>query len=168
MVPLDAAPALSAVLAAAWHDMVVAGEEATPRRRAEDVAHKRRAGEARPQGYRDLSVVFPRRRTVRLEVSGLRLWGSEEDRGTVRRAHAVRGHLRTLSGGRKPSERARAAAGEFGIVLPEGCTFVRPHVRGRGEGAGGEEQAPPARVVARRLRTVAALLAVGDHSSKAG
>ena len=61
----------------------------------------------------------------------------------------MRGHLRMLSGGRKPSEHARAAAGEPGIVLPEGFTFVRPHVRGRGVGDGGEEQAPALKAVAR-------------------
>ncbi len=47
------------------------------------------------------------------------------------RPHAVAGHLRRVSG--RASEEARRAAEEYRVVLPEGFTFVRPHVRGRKE-----------------------------------
>jgi hypothetical protein len=157
VVPLDVSPALGAVLAAVWRDMVVAGEEAAPRRAA---AGSRRAGAVREPrgpaaGVVDAAAVFPRRRTVRLELSGDRDWGAEEDRRAARRAHGVRGYLRRLAPGRKATGSARAAAGEYGIVLPDGHTFVRPHVRGRGEGAAPGQ---PVRVVARGLATVAAVL----------
>jgi len=61
----------------------------------------------------------------------------------------VRGHLRRLPEGQHPSESARTAAA-YGIVLPPGHTFVRPHTRG---GA-----APAGRPIA--ARGLASLLAV--------
>ncbi|MEM2493684.1 MAG: hypothetical protein QXE23_09125, partial [Nitrososphaerota archaeon] len=82
-------------------------------------------------------------------------WGEREERERIARAaHAVRGHLRRLPPGWKPSEEARAIAMGFGVVVPDGFTFVRPHMRGgRKEGEGeGEREA-----VARGLRSLALL-----------
>ncbi len=166
--PLDVSPAMGAVLAAVWRDMAVAGEEAVPRR-----SERAAGGEGirrplqfpRPQQGGAPVAVFPRRAAARLEMSGERSWGSEEDRRAVRRAHSVRGHLRRLAGRRRPSERARAAAGEWGVVLPEGYTFVRPHVRGRQDSFRGETE-QRVKVVARGLRTVAALLAPGGGGER--
>jgi hypothetical protein len=90
-----------------------------------------------------------------VELRGVRRWGTEEEVAAVRRAHAVRGHLRRLDGGRKASEVARKAAEEYGIVLPDGRTFVRPHVRGGRVEAG---SAQPPRLRAKGLATVAAVL----------
>ncbi len=159
LVPLRAAPAVGAALAAVWHDMVVAGEQATPRAEGRYRAPRTAPGGEAVPGSRAApkEAVFPRRSTSRLVLSGRRSWGGEEDRRAVRRAHAVRGHLRALWSGRKATEAARAFAAQHGLVLPAGYTFVRPHVRGRR--AGGEEPAPePVRVRARGLATVAVLL----------
>ncbi len=148
--------AIGAVLAAVWRDMAVAGEEAAPRRERRSAVPPAASGAFRAHGGGGVAV-FPRRSTRRLNLSGARWWGREEDRQAVRRAHAVRGHVRRLPGQRRPSEAARGAAGEWGIVLPAGCTFVRPHVRGKGRGEAAEPEAR--KVAARGLGTVAALLA---------
>ena len=44
--------------------------------------------------------------------------------------HLVSGHLRKLPDGWNVSEDAQQHAAEFGISLPDGHTFVRPHERG--------------------------------------
>ena len=44
--------------------------------------------------------------------------------------HVVSGHLRKLPDGWNVSEQAQQHAAEFGIHLPNGHTFVRPHERG--------------------------------------
>ncbi len=70
------------------------------------------------------------------------------DRTTTYPSHSPTAEL--LAGGQ-----ARSMAGEFGIALPDGYTFVRPHVRG-GEG----DAATPTETVvqSRGLATVMALL----------
>ena len=49
---------------------------------------------------------------------------------TVRRSHFVQGHLRRSQ---QPSEHQLALAARYGIIVPEGYTFVRPHERGKSE-----------------------------------
>lgn len=158
VVPLPAAPALSAVLAAVWRDLVVAGEEAAPARSA-GAERQRRASTATvaaPQSPR--VAVFPRRQTRTFTVSGYRLWGTEEDRKAARQAHTVRGHLRRLAPGRRTSAKAAAAAAEHGIIVPVGSTFVRPHVRGRSGRQLQRAPAQPAFAIAKGLRSVAVVL----------
>jgi len=59
------------------------------------------------------------------------VWASAADRRAIRKAMTlVRGHLRRLREGQHPSASAQAAASSYGIVLPPGHTFVRPHARG--------------------------------------
>lgn len=81
------------------------------------------------------------------------------DRETIeRRAHGVRGHLRRLRSGWTANDEAKAMAHSYGIQLPDGYTFVRPHVRGR-HGHGGENALEDeVIVVARKLATVMTLL----------
>jgi hypothetical protein len=154
VVPPGPGEALGAVLAAVWHDMVVAGEESVPEAKHGRAARVRGSGAAALSGP-PRAVVLPGHRRSGVELRGVRRWGAEEEVAAVRRAHAVRGHLRRLEGGRKASEAARKAAGEYGIVLPDGRTFVRSHVRG-GRGEAGAAQTP--RLRARGLATVAAVL----------
>jgi hypothetical protein len=80
-------------------------------------------------------------------------WSTSEERERmVRVAHAVRGHLRRLPEGWKRSAEAEQMAADFGVVLPEGHTFVRPHVTSG-------EALPDARpVIARGLNTLVSLL----------
>ena len=60
-----------------------------------------------------------------------RQWGSGEEREHIlRRAHQVRGFLRRLSPRHRASELAREFARAAGLVLPDGTTYVRPHMRG--------------------------------------
>jgi len=73
---------------------------------------------------------YPRSREARAAGSGSgpRCGGG----GRVRRAYQVSGHFRRLLPGQKPSEEAQENALLYAglIFLPEGFTFVRPHVRG--------------------------------------
>jgi hypothetical protein len=88
-----------------------------------------RAARARASGAAMLpgpprAVVLPGPRRSGVELRGVRRWGAEEEVAAVRRPDPVRGHLRRLEGGRKASEAARKAAGKYGIVLPDGRTFL--------------------------------------------
>ncbi len=172
MVHAEGRAVLGAVLAALWHDMAVAGEEALPER---EPSRRDRPAERRPPGLQEsapkpASAVFPgRRRAVRdVELSGVRSWGGLEDRVVVRRAHAVRGHLRKLHQGWAASEDARTHARSYGMVLPDGYTFVRPHVRGgKKDGPVGREgvQVEVPTVKARGLVTLTALLSPGGRET---
>lgn len=79
VVPRSVAPALSAVLAAAWRDMVVAGEEVMPAGRHGEASHFRGTGApSGPPPPLDRPAVFPRCRTPvgrTLAIGGHRLWG---------------------------------------------------------------------------------------------
>ena len=63
----------------------------------------------------------------------------ENDREITKQArayltpHVVSGHLRSLPDGWQRSKEAEAHAAEFGIHVPDGQTFVRPHERGEVE-----------------------------------
>ena len=146
---LPASGLVHATLAAFWHDLVVAGDEVivTPGRQpapAQPVARPIR-GAGAPV------LVLPRRS---IHLTGQREWGTAADREIVtRRSHGVRGHVRQLPGRWVRSEQAEREAGEWGIVLPEGHTFVRPHVRG-----GHDRARAPVVARARGLQTISALL----------
>lgn len=97
----------------------------------------------------------------RLSLSGAREWGSPEEREQIRlRMHGVAGHLRRLAENWSRSLEAEEAARAYGVVLPDGYTFVRPFVRG---GEGVEEGAvAPQRVVV-RSRGLASLVSLGGR-----
>ena len=160
-----AAPLVALTCAALWRDLRVAGEEAVPgsttrRKRAGKSKGKRKRPSARRRPVRTLPA-----RRVRL--TGRRTWGSGEEHAHIRRrAHAVRGHLRRLAPGWHASHQARELARQFGIVVPDGFTFVRPHVRG----GKGKAQEPTGVVVrAKGLASVMTLLGTGArrHPGKA-
>ncbi len=159
VVPEEAEPLLQAILAALWHDLRVAGEEAVPRRGAAPRvgAERPRPATERPASQRRSATrVLPARRYVRVE--GERDWGEAEERQRiVRRAHAVRGHLRRLPEGWHMSDGARWTATEFDIVVPYGFTFVRPHIRG-GHGAPADAEGAETVIRARGLASVMTLL----------
>lgn len=96
------------------------------------IAHKVRSGGGRvlPPGEGEVKVgprvVYLGARGERGTRSVRTLLPKEERRAP--RPHTVAGHLRRISG--RASEAARRAAEEYRVVLPEGFTFVRPHVRG--------------------------------------
>ena len=84
----------------------------------------------------------------------MRSAGTPEDREIVtRRSHGVRGHLRQLPEAWSSSLAAEGEAREWGFVLPDGYTFVRPHVRG-----GHDHDPAPVIAKARGLQTLSALL----------
>ncbi len=148
------------VCAALWHDLHVAGEASLrpiartrPRRRGSAANLPAPAPEAADVQYLDL----PRR----LTLSGSREWGSAEEREQIRlRMHGVAGHLRRLAEHWSRSLEAEEAARAYGVVLPDGYTFVRSFVRG---GEGGEiDAAVPQRVVV-RSRGLASLVSLGGR-----
>jgi len=130
VVPPQAQPLVHLLLAAAWRDPTAAGEEATPTRTREWPREPVHTGSPR--------IPRPRSLLARPQpaVIGERVWAGARERRIIRQQGAlVRGHLRRLPEGWSPSARAREAARDYGIVLPSGHTFVRPHARG-GQGTG--------------------------------
>jgi hypothetical protein len=157
----EAAPLVDVTMAALWRDLRCAGSDAIPlpsskpRRRARSRASHQ---VHRPQQAKSRTVRhLPRPR--RIALGGERDWGDQIDRETIeRRAHGVRGHLRRLPADWRVSAEARELARSFSLTLPDGYTFVRPHVRG---GQGDEGVAVPGDeviVVAQGLATVMSLL----------
>lgn len=147
---MQAKPLVHATLAAFWHDLVVAGDEVfvTSGRQPRPFTQK---DKPRVRGAGDPIVVLPRRM---VHYSGRLEWSSPEDREIiVRRIHGVRGHLRILQEGWHRSEEAECEAREWGFVLPDGYTFVRPHVRG-----GHEDGPEPLVAKARGLQTLSTML----------
>lgn len=153
---------INVVCAALWHDLHVAGESSfrpAPRR-----SRRRRGGgdgpaplEPAPTPPPDVVVLdLPRR----LFLSGPHEWGTPEERAAIHhRLHSVAGHLRRLATNWQRSTEAEDAAHAFGVVLPEGYTFVRPFVRGGEDGDTGQ---PTPRVVI-RSRGLASLLSLGGR-----
>jgi hypothetical protein len=146
---------MHAVLAALWHDLRVAGEQAVP----EERPRRPRSAPAREPGEQPSRRQGPAVRTLpALRLAGRREWGTAAERQhIVRRAHGVRGHLRRLLEGWERTEQAARAAGDYGIVLPAGHTFVRPHIRGQGD-EDIEAAVAPVEVRARGLATLIGLL----------
>ena len=150
-----AASALAHVtLAAFWHDLLVAGDEVivAPGAPARSPAAAT-AGAAPPRRQEAAPLILPRRT---IHLSGRREWSTAPDREIItRRSHGVRGHLRELPAEWKRSEVAEGEAGEWGFVLPDGYTFVRPHMRG-----GRDRDPTPVVAHARGLQTLSALIQV--------
>ena len=127
------------VFAALWHDLVTAATAALPEQDQEppkDMVAEvqareraRREGHARGRGrsYRTL----PRKKKVR--IRGRRDWSTAAERKRIMRRHRVSGHLRQLPKGWHASEEAQRWARRYGFIVPQGYTFVRPHMRGSDE-----------------------------------
>lgn len=130
---------LDVILSALWHDLLTGGNSSlsphpTPRpyRAVSPASH---ASTARPQRGQTPVYTPLRRRTETISIEGWHSWGSDEERRIIqRRAHQVRGFLRRLPHGQRPSEQAIDNALFYGLIVPDGYTFVRPHVRGRQSG----------------------------------
>ena len=155
----DAADVLELTLAALWHDLRVARERAFPERRKARRGNGEKKGDSRTRRETGGRVVQYLPRTV-YRMRGRRDWGGEAEARAARRAHAVRAHLRHLPQGWKARQEAHRLARAYGYVLPKGYTFVRPHVRGRREGAqeNPEDEGRETMVVARGLVTVMAVV----------
>lgn len=137
--PVALRPLMTATMAALWRDLHIAGEEAVPRRQPAHPARPRASTTSPPpltprNGKPQRRVrTLPARSRRWLALSGSHHWGSPEERQIIRRrAHGVRGHLRRLPAGWHPSDEAKEIARLFGLPIPDGYTFVRPHVRGGG------------------------------------
>lgn len=159
---IAADPAWGAVAAALWHDLRAGiparpGGEARKGRRLEKPPEETPSLPA-PSVPRPL--VLPRPFRVMETEEGHREpeveWGEPEGREDLRRtAHWVRGHLRRLAPGWTASTEAREVAEALGVILPEGYTFVRPHLRGgRREGS---ESPPEREAIPRGLHSLALL-----------
>ena len=143
------------LLAAAWRDLTVGGEEAAPSRRR-GTATAQTGTVAGRSGKRGLLLrALPARPAPAAgALVGDRVWAGPRERRAIRSATAVvRGHLRRLPEGWAASPEAERAAGAYGLVLPRGHTFVRPHLRG-GTGKGRDTAAITARGLASLLSVV--------------
>ncbi len=153
---------LDMTLAAFWHDLVTGGPTVIRKRRRKQAGATK--GHAKQRRSRRNAASLPRQRVVYendAEESEAIQWGQESLGEQTRRRlqlHGVSGHLRRLQPHSAASEVARENAEAFGFLLPEGFTFVRPHLRG-GE-AEGAEAVPAERVVtqAQGLLTLITLL----------
>ena len=147
------APALEVVLTALWRDLRVEGDTIVPTR-------ARRPPSAQPAqelAHRPTVRVLPRKRYFSL--SGERAWGAPEERERIQHAaHAVAGHRRRLRLGAQASAAALKRAAECAFVVPQGCTFVRPHIAGLQGREPVEDMLQGSVVRARGLATVAAWL----------
>jgi len=154
IVPQNYAAWLNVVLAALWHDLRVTGDESVPLRES---APQRNAGERGAALPDTLSKSPSTRMLPVLRLSGKRQWSTPVERAYVaRQAHGVRGFRRRLHEGWSRSEEAAQIARDYGVVLPDGYTFVRPHVRGVGEIAA----ETPTEVVTVRARGLASVIAL--------
>jgi len=156
------APLLEPLLAALWHDLHVAGPEVLP-----EVRPPRPGPQAAPrEASASTTSTAPRGLTLpaarHVHVGGTRAWGEPAERERILgQAHGVRGHPRRLHGGWQVADEAVCHAREFGLALPQGFTFVRPHVRGgNAPGAG----VTPTPIRARGLATIMTLL----HPAESG
>ena len=151
-----------AAAAALWHDLVVG----VPR----PSAARRRAPRADGEGEGEVGEALPsgpvRERLRRLPRPFRVIAGEEAEepeaeweepearRRLARAAHAVRGHLRRLPEGWKAHPGTLRLAEGFGVVVPEGFTFVRPHIRGGREKGRAEAIPPEPEAVARGLASL--------------
>lgn len=152
-------PQLNLTLAALWRDLCVAGETVIRPMR-------RRQNQRQPElPVATRVIVLPRRRyeySEPLEITGLREWGSIEERETIaRRRHFVKMSLPRLPEGWQRSTQAEETAQAWGVYfVPDGRTFRPPHLRGERDGDG---QSPAVEVRARGLQAIVALSEILDQ-----
>lgn len=168
---------LNTILAALWRDLRVAGPESfilrqkdRPAQRSAKTRNETPADSQRQRGKRSARGLKPSRPVrytrvlpsplspTRFELSRDVTWASEDERRIIRRRlHGVRGFPRRLPPNWKPSDAAIQLAKSMGVILPEGTTFVRPHVRGTRE-AVSEETVDPTPIKSNGLATLLAFL----------
>jgi hypothetical protein len=131
VLPTDLTAWLNVVASALWHDLRVGGSAAVPRTdgRPELIvggAPLTRGAKKRPK---PAGVQLPSVRHIYL--SGVRQWSTPDSRARIiRQMHGVRGYVRRLPVGWSRSPEAVRFSREYGVVLPDDYTFVRPHTRG--------------------------------------
>ncbi len=152
---------VNAVLAALWHDLRVVGPESVPLMSAQSSLEPLPAKSNGPTSSRsDTSLSksvrsLPTRRSVHL--NGDRQWGLPQERESLaRQIYWVRGHVRRLIDQQRRSAVANQIAQEFGMVIPDGFTFVRPHQRGQDS----IEHSGPAAPVVVRSKGLASLISL--------
>lgn len=153
IVPDALRPLMHVTLAALWRDLTIAGEMVIrPRHRAIEAWPRQQRPSNLTEADDSLRVVeLPRRLYLHGE---LHQWGDDVERAHIqRRAHGVRAHLRECEGG--ASDYALENASQYGMVVPDGYTFVKPHVR-CGDGS---QEATDIIVRARGLASVMGFLA---------
>jgi hypothetical protein len=152
-----------AAAAALWHDLVVGVPRpaSAARRRAAPLNREREgeAGEVLPsQPVQETFWRLPRSFQVATDEEAEEPEVEWEEPEVLRRwsraAHVVRGHLRRLPEGWKAHPEALRLAEGFGMVVPEGFTFVRPHIRGGRAVPPGPETPPEIPAVARGLASL--------------
>ena len=167
-----------AAAAALWHDLVVgvprpsAGRRRSPTPSREPREEEAEAAQTATAPAWERRLVLPRpfrvtagEGTEEPEAE----WGEPEVRRRLAKAaHTVRGHLRRLPEGWKASSEARRFAEGFGLVVPDGFTFVRPHVRGGREKGRAEAIPPEPEAVARGLASLMLLAGPGFDSPISG
>lgn len=149
LIPSEVAPLIDITLSALWRDIKVAGETVVRRR-----GNRKSASASKPRTREQNVRYLPRNRIV---FSGeAREWGSQEEHEAIKRLrHGVGEHFRRLHDGQQASDVARQNAADFGYaVVPDGFTFVKPHVRGHG----GEEIKKTVTVVAQGLQAATVFL----------
>ncbi len=158
LVSKSAKPAVDATLAALWRDLKIAGEKAMPEQAGRQKRdRKRRKGKQRSRVTQHTRILPARRSAFRL--TGRHNWSTKDEQERIHhRAHGVRGHLRQLHAGWQASAEAQRIAHNFGVSVPQGYTFVRPHVRGGGEEQEAKRIEGETPIVARGLATLISLL----------
>ncbi len=160
---LSARAWLLLALAALWHDLRVAGEASILPERDDDYegAAPPPASDQprRPAAPSQESVLYLPRKLYTLEITGRRQWSTHAERAVLEtRLRQFPGFTRRLAAGWKRSAHAEELAAYFGVVLPDGRTFVKPHTRNvRVRGDAPEQK--PITVISRGLGTLVAIAA---------
>ena len=165
-----------AAAAALWHDLTVGVPRPPAGRRRSPAPSPAPPGEEAEAAAPEAAPMPERLRVLPRPFRVIAGEGTEEPeaeweepearRRLERAAHAVRGHLRRLPGGWKARPEALRFAEVFGLVVPEGYTFVRPHVRG-GRGRAPEAEPPPEPpAVARGLASLMLLSGPGEEAGE--
>ena len=175
-VPAFLWPNLASVLAAIYHDLVVAGESVMleTRNRPDGLpplawgSAVYTATRRRHPGKRDLPG---RQYEVRGYPARNIQWGDPAEMDRVRRAaHAVRGHVMHLAPGHRASAAALERGRAYGLIPADGYTFVRPHIRGLDPARAADEpdvEALTAEVRARGLYSLITYLSTPASTSAA-
>jgi len=158
VISASARPAVESTLAALWRDLRIAGEKAMPERSGRQAHGKKRNRARRTNRVSQHARILPARKGA-FHLTGRHDWSTKDEQERIHhRAHGVRGHLRQLHAGWQASDEAHRIAHHFGVSVPQGYTFVRPHVRGGGEEQEAAQIKGETPIVARGLATLVSLL----------
>lgn len=139
---------LDLVLAAFWHDLLVAGETVVVAANNHPPRPKSTPKQTGKKASKPAVLNLPR---ASVHITGRRKWGSEADQAEAKQTRIfLGGFRRTLPDGWKRGAEIQAYLDQSGIILPDSYTFVRP--------ASDRPLAPTRPVRARGLATLAAIL----------